>query len=143
MFFFFKQKTAYEMRISDWSSDVCSSDLPDVVQVDQDLVGRWGLGVAVSEERLGLGDGHGQHLADVLAAEGVLQHGRLEALALALLAGGGDPGHHRQVGVDHAGPVAGGAEIGRASCRERGCQYVSISVVAGSLKKKKKINVGR
>src|SRR3546814_19151794 len=30
-FFFFKQKTAYEMRISDWSSDVCSSDLlPDI-----------------------------------------------------------------------------------------------------------------
>src|SRR3546814_16486567 len=27
MFFFFKQKTAYDMRISDWSSDVCSSDL--------------------------------------------------------------------------------------------------------------------
>src|SRR3546814_9317162 len=31
LFFFFKQKTAYEMRISDWSSDVCSSDLPDDV----------------------------------------------------------------------------------------------------------------
>src|SRR3546814_2713736 len=33
-FFFFKQKTAYEMRISDWSSDVCSSDLPflDVIE---------------------------------------------------------------------------------------------------------------
>src|SRR3546814_20841485 len=29
MIFFFKQKTAYEMRISDWSSDVCSSDLSD------------------------------------------------------------------------------------------------------------------
>src|SRR3546814_5380487 len=29
VFFFFKQKTAYEMRISDWSSDVCSSDLPE------------------------------------------------------------------------------------------------------------------
>src|SRR3546814_7144270 len=29
-FFFFKQKTAYEMRISDWSSDVCSSDLQHV-----------------------------------------------------------------------------------------------------------------
>src|SRR3546814_9509994 len=28
VFLFFKQKTAYEMRISDWSSDVCSSDLP-------------------------------------------------------------------------------------------------------------------
>src|SRR3546814_7613616 len=33
MFFFFKQKTAYEMRISDWGSDVCSSDLdPDDYQ---------------------------------------------------------------------------------------------------------------
>src|SRR3546814_9990921 len=29
VFFFFKQKTAYEMRIMDWSSDVCSSDLPE------------------------------------------------------------------------------------------------------------------
>src|SRR3546814_7630121 len=29
VFFFFKQKTAYELRISDWSSDVCSSDLPN------------------------------------------------------------------------------------------------------------------
>src|SRR3546814_20343362 len=32
MFFFFKQKTAYEMRISDWSSDVCSSDLRTFAQ---------------------------------------------------------------------------------------------------------------
>src|SRR3546814_3733636 len=30
LFFFFKQKTAYEMRISDWSSDVCSSDLVNI-----------------------------------------------------------------------------------------------------------------
>src|SRR3546814_18262125 len=30
--FFFKQKTAYEMRISDWSSDVCSSDLPTAIR---------------------------------------------------------------------------------------------------------------
>src|SRR3546814_1699563 len=34
MFFFFKQKTAYEMRISDWSSDVCSSDLFESEQQD-------------------------------------------------------------------------------------------------------------
>src|SRR3546814_4460795 len=34
LFFFFKQKTAYEMRISDWSSDVCSSDLADGTGVD-------------------------------------------------------------------------------------------------------------
>src|SRR3546814_12047830 len=32
LFFFFKQKTAYEMRISDWSSDVCSSDLRVVAE---------------------------------------------------------------------------------------------------------------
>src|SRR3546814_1278175 len=33
--FFFKQKTAYEMRISDWSSDVCSSDLQGLISQDQ------------------------------------------------------------------------------------------------------------
>src|SRR3546814_8107225 len=46
-FFFFKQKTAYEMRISDWSSDVCSSDLDggtlvarlcEVALLDQQLI---------------------------------------------------------------------------------------------------------
>src|SRR3546814_2715377 len=36
-FFFFKQKTAYEMRISDWSSDVCSSDLQDANGVRSSL----------------------------------------------------------------------------------------------------------
>src|SRR3546814_7642914 len=34
-FFFFKQKTAYEMRISDWSSDVCSSDLREDQRGDE------------------------------------------------------------------------------------------------------------
>src|SRR3546814_13045388 len=34
-FFFFKQKTAYEMRISDWSSDVCSSDLDETDIVER------------------------------------------------------------------------------------------------------------
>src|SRR3546814_20711959 len=34
-FFFFKQKTAYEWRISDWSSDVCSSDLLERVLIDR------------------------------------------------------------------------------------------------------------
>src|SRR3546814_2918122 len=37
--FFFKQKTAYEVRISDWSSDVCSSDLGAADAGDQDVVG--------------------------------------------------------------------------------------------------------
>src|SRR3546814_5242489 len=36
-FFFFKQKTAYEMRISDWSSDVCSSDLISDPQVRRSI----------------------------------------------------------------------------------------------------------
>src|SRR3546814_5193810 len=58
-FFFFKQKTAYEMRISDWSSDVCSSDLlaPGVhaeAQLVRGLVGlplRVGVPERRSEER--------------------------------------------------------------------------------------------
>src|SRR3546814_11597826 len=37
MCFFFKQKTAYEMRISDWSSDVCSSDLRPLVSIFLDV----------------------------------------------------------------------------------------------------------
>src|SRR3546814_13340115 len=42
LFFFFKQKTAYEMRISDWSSDVCSSDLSGL---DSDGARRSGYGL--------------------------------------------------------------------------------------------------
>src|SRR3546814_9006506 len=38
-FFFFKQKTAYEMRISDWSSDVCSSDLRQAEEIEQEVPG--------------------------------------------------------------------------------------------------------
>src|SRR3546814_7551425 len=47
IYFFFKQKTAYEMRISDWSSDVCSSDLrvdPPVDRVRLDVLGTVHLG---------------------------------------------------------------------------------------------------
>src|SRR3546814_17933485 len=42
-FFFFKQKTAYEMRISDWSSDVCSSDLTKCSLEDLDAAADGGL----------------------------------------------------------------------------------------------------
>src|SRR3546814_20096502 len=48
LFFFFKQKTAYEMRISDWSSDVCSSDLAgDAVWLEG--AGDRGVDVAVAD----------------------------------------------------------------------------------------------
>src|SRR3546814_7312131 len=68
--FFFKQKTAYEMRISDWSSDVCSSDLYEPVRL--------------------LVHTHGQRHAKPLAqpaperAAGVLKSGQLQALRMAL-----------------------------------------------------------
>src|SRR3546814_4504315 len=56
VFFFFKQKTAYEMRISDWSSDVCSSDL---VTLSFNLASGVSLGKAVEvieavEQEIGL-----------------------------------------------------------------------------------------
>src|SRR3546814_2647198 len=103
IFFFFKQKTAYEMRISDWSSDVCSSDLAiqtrrtalcanprtrDAVPTRRPALGR--------TDRLRPGPGA------KLAADGVRR------------------------ATDHRRAVerSGLAEIGRASCRERVCQSV-------------------
>src|SRR3546814_4809596 len=72
LFFVFKQKTAYEMRISDWSSDVCSSDLKNQYRIRLDapvdegtlssavlfiaervetLMGIWGIGLVPTGER--------------------------------------------------------------------------------------------
>src|SRR3546814_6768236 len=78
--FFYKQKTAYELRISDWSSDVCSSDL------------------------------------------GIVPMTQTATLA-----------HPKVIKAATSTPRP---EIGRASSRERVCQYVWLSVVAVSLKKK-------
>src|SRR3546814_11606765 len=61
-FFFFKQKTAYELRISDWSSDVCSSDLQSeaigtlVQRIDAGLRGRLRIGFVGSMLYRGLPD---------------------------------------------------------------------------------------
>src|SRR3546814_2464551 len=46
IFFFFKQKTAYGMRISDWSSDVCSSDLGGEGEDDVEIADRKQVGLA-------------------------------------------------------------------------------------------------
>src|SRR3546814_2786375 len=50
-FFFFKQKTAYEMRISDWSSDVCSSDLSFIdAKMEQGKVTGANVSVRIDDE---------------------------------------------------------------------------------------------
>src|SRR3546814_5457429 len=51
LFFFFKQKTAYEMRISDWSSDVCSSDLKGACLSDDHAEHFDGGGIFVDRQR--------------------------------------------------------------------------------------------
>src|SRR3546814_5430717 len=57
LFFFFKQKTAYEMRISDWSSDVCSSDLlGEIVEHEHQILD------ALTQIGIGLADLGGDHL---------------------------------------------------------------------------------
>src|SRR3546814_1251936 len=112
-FFFFKQKTAYELRISDWSSDVCSSDLVVILQVE--------------EQRPRAS--HGTHALGTL---GVVElHAELDAAGLRADPLGEADGDAEVGGVDadedavlRFDVVARHAEIGRASCRERVCQYV-------------------
>src|SRR3546814_4944006 len=105
VFLFFKQKTAYEMRISDWSSDVCSSDLQASV-----------------ERQLAAG-----HICTFVACEIKAQSGHFLYCAEALQRRVRDESRHAVVAV---GAIAQqrlphrGEEIGRASCRERVCQYV-------------------
>src|SRR3546814_14981586 len=115
-FFFFKQKTAYEMRISDWSSDVCSSDLLD------DESKAW------LTER-GYDKMYGARPMSRLIQEKIKQPLAEELLFGKLLHGG-------EVDVTVKDGQLAFQQIGRASCRERVCQYVSISVVAVSLKQK-------
>src|SRR3546814_2593312 len=85
IFFFFKQKTAYEMRISDWSSDVCSSDLQEIYR----------------QVKL---------LAQAPGVTGVS------------FACGFCPADFPGAGASLVAYAT--SQIGRASCRERVCQYV-------------------
>src|SRR3546814_7060299 len=62
VFFFFKQKTAYEMRISDWSSDVCSSDLGFPMRVNRAYVD----GTLAVGARVALPEDAAAHLLRVL-----------------------------------------------------------------------------
>src|SRR3546814_3705007 len=121
-FFLFKQKTAYEMRISDWSSDVCSSDLRDHVGGEGD-----GFGVKIAARERLVRIGEDQRI--VRHAIG-LDRQRRAGLAQQIEHGA----HHLRLTAEAIGILH--AQIGKASCREGVCQYVSISVVAVSLKKK-------
>src|SRR3546814_14421297 len=143
MFFFFKQKTAYEMRISDWSSDVCSSDLlaalhgqlrmaqrllragcdPDL----RDALNRTPREIAVM-----------RGFVDVAAEFAPLQSG--VSMARFLRDRGYQPpgisicrsgGSRELLAWPLPLPSQGRAQIGRSACRDRGCPYGWISVVAG------------
>src|SRR3546814_11700646 len=67
-FFFCKQKTAYEMRISDWSSDVCSSDLVEA-SVDRTGAGGAGSGIDRGEVDRNVGSARGEARGGELAGE--------------------------------------------------------------------------
>src|SRR3546814_5066216 len=96
VFFVFKQKTAYEMRISDWSSDVCSSDL------GANQIGMRKRTLAMKWRDLLLPRGR-------LLADEAERLRRLEDFFVQA--------------EFHGSRDRAGQEIGRASCRERGCQY--------------------
>src|SRR3546814_5739466 len=101
-FFLFKQKTAYEMRISDWSSDVCSSDLTALLYVSHDLG-------ALSQicDRIA-----------IMYAGTIVEMAPTGALFEA-------PRHPYTRGLLASVPrIDSPPEIGRASCRERVCQSV-------------------
>src|SRR3546814_5520979 len=97
MFFFFKQKTAYEMRISDWSSDVCSSDLTVITRSDRlDKLRKGVMELYVSDHpvtALEPDDERGGDLLEVAATVG------LEEVRY-----GFDAIKHRDTGVDDSNP---------------------------------------
>src|SRR3546814_17959745 len=111
IFFFFKQKTAYEMRISDWSSDVCSSDPSDA------KAGRAGRNLPLRVRVSGC-----RHLL-VPPAPAQLRAGRPRSLWA----------FDRRRALDARSRPR---PIGHAWCREIVCQYEQITVVEVSVQNK-------
>src|SRR3546814_17986280 len=116
--FFVKHKTAYEMRISDWSSDVCSSDL-----MPQIYSRASGLLVTLKRDEI---------LSYTIPSkvQAYLAAGKPTIAAL-------DGEGARIVEEAKEGYTSEAEENGSASCRERVCQYGYDSVVAVTLKKKR------
>src|SRR3546814_3028424 len=105
--FIFKQKTAYEIRISDWSSDVCSSDLSARRLPSM----RHGGGAVFVDQRA--------------AAEAVEAEGGVQRMRFVMRDGMGENMAAAGSRLEASGaPAAIDIEIGIASCRERVCQYV-------------------
>src|SRR3546814_5867244 len=105
MFFFFKQKTAYEMRISDWSSDVCSSDLR-----------------ARRRAQDGVASGRSETFGDVETDDARVEREDIGAQARVVAVG--EAVGDRRVVEEILDVKLHREQIGRASCRERVCQYV-------------------
>src|SRR3546814_18372637 len=118
IFFFFKQKTAYEMRISDWSSDVCSSDLDELRR----------------RRHHRLGDAGAAGIEQV--AEGAQARAHAQELVLREI-GHLLPRAHRAEHAAHPDPrvagrrqprlvagLPGKQQSGREACRERVCKNV-------------------
>src|SRR3546814_15480895 len=125
-FFFFKQKTSYDLRISDWSSDVCSSDLKEGGRNEAQAFrklriqnqGNWhqqkaGKGAPVAKLGLYAKPGRPAWSAKIAPCK---QHGANDQT------GNDKCGKHARSDV-LAGHERQGWQIGRASCRARVCQY--------------------
>src|SRR3546814_5130845 len=105
-FFFFQEKTAYEVRISDWSSDVCSSDLerPDLASDPRFLT---------PDDRLANRDALTAELDGIFSRQPTAHWRALPE------------GHMPVAAVNSLDEALGNPfAIGSASCRARGCQYV-------------------
>src|SRR3546814_6499923 len=105
LFFFFKQKTAYEMRISDWSSDVCSSDL------------------RMSEKPTFMNSANARvEVNSSNSTSTPKKSSRITTLQMVGQTSTSAVVVPTRSACSMPSPVK--PKIGRASCRERGCQYV-------------------
>src|SRR3546814_20450453 len=121
VFFFFKQKTAYEMRISDWSSDVCSSDLVDLAISRQEnalsvLTGRAPAAIRPRAKLSGL---QAPPLPGGLPSTLLRRRPDIAPAELSLAASDATLDAARAPFLPSLRLTGSAGEIGRASCRER------------------------
>src|SRR3546814_5000203 len=114
------------MRISDWSSDVCSSDLATRAQADRSLYRRAirtrlqsQTGLTIFQQSVDDLMLEGDKVVGAVTKIGLRFRGRTVVLTAGTFLNG-----LIHVGLDHYSAGRDGDQIGRASCRERVCQYV-------------------